>query len=192
MAKDKSKKKDTAPVEEPKKKSKKAAEPETSKSSKKSKAAPEKASKKSKSSGADEEFAKPSEAPATSDGWDFEDDEHIGDLFLITPLREEEHDDSFNPGEKKKHIVADIVHINEKKPAKSELHEDAWVFGGWSRGSLRGFIGESRVVVRLNRDPSKKKGNNIPWVLLDPEESDYDKVREYLASIDPFKQKAKK
>lgn len=172
MAKDKSKKKDAAPVEEPKKKSK---------------AAPEKASKKSK--GGDEEFAKPSEAPATSDGWAFENDDHIGDLFLITPLREDEHDDSFNPGEKKKHIVADIVHINEKKPAKSELHEDAWVFGGWTRGSLRGFIGESRLVVRLDRDKSKAKGKNIPWVLLDPTDDDIEKVREYLASVDPFKVK---
>lgn len=173
MAKDKSKKKDAALAEEPKKKSK---------------AAPEKASKKSK--GGDEEFAKPSEAPATSDGWQFENDDHIGDLFLITPLREDEHESNFaGKVEIKKHIVADIVHINEKKPAKSELHEDAWVFGGWSRGSLRGFIGESRLVVRLDRDPSKKVGNNIPWVLLDPTDDDIEKVREYLASVDPFKVK---
>jgi hypothetical protein len=144
---------------------------------------------KKSSAPASNDFGKPSEAPASGgDSWNFEDDANIGKLFLITPLREEEHDDSFNPGQKKKHIVADIVELNADKPAKSELHSDSWVFGGWTRGSLRGFINERRVVARLNRDPSKKRGNNIPWVLLDASDEDIDVARAYVDSIDPFKQ----
>lgn len=153
------------------------------KSEKKAKAdKPEKATKSG--------FAKPSEAPATGgDGWNFEDDANIGKLFLITPLSEDEHDDSFNPGQKKKHIVADIVEIDTKKPAKSEMHQDAWVFGGWTRGSLRGYIGEQKVLGRLERDKSKAKGNNIPWVLVDADADDIEAATEYINSVDVFKVK---
>lgn len=152
--------------------------------------AKDKSKKKDKTQGAtNDEFAKPSQATGgDSDNWDFEDDENIGKLYLLTPYREEEHDDKFNPGQKKKHIVANIVELNESKPAKSELHEDAWVFGGWTRGSLRSFIGERRVLARLNRDKSKARGNNVPWVLEDATEADIEVAKAYLASLDPFEQ----
>jgi hypothetical protein len=178
MAKDK---KTEAPAEvETKKKKKSKAEPE----------APAKKAKGDKSAKVKSGFAKPSEAPATGgDGWNFEDDDNVGKLYLITPLSEDEHDDSFNPGQKKKHIVADIVEINVKKPAKSELHSDAWVFGGWTRGALRGFIGEQKVLGRLNRDESKAKGKNIPWVLEDASATDIEAATEYINSVDVFKVK---
>lgn len=99
--------------------------------------------KKDKGKSSADEFAKPSEAPAGGDGWKFEADENIGSLFLITPLREETHPSAFNEGELKTVIVCDIVELNEKKPAKSELHDDAWVFGGWTKGSLQ--IGRAHV-----------------------------------------------
>lgn len=134
-------------------------------------------------------FAAPSEAKGGGeDSWKFEDDANIGKLFLITPYREDEHDDSFNPGEKKKHIVADIVELDESKPAKSELHSESWVFGGWTRGSLRSFIGERKVLGRLQRDQSKARGKNVPWVLVDATADDIEVAKAYLDSVDPFKQ----
>lgn len=145
--------------------------------------------KAAKGGSSDELFAAPSQAKGGGeDSWNFEDDVNIGKLFLITPYREDEHDDKFNAGQKKKHIVADIVELDEKKPAKSELHSDAWVFGGWTRGSLRSFIGERKVLGRLQRDPSKARGNNIPWVLVDATSDDIEVAKAYLASIDPFEQ----
>lgn len=151
----------------------------------------EKKSKAEKATVVNDDFGKPSEAPATSDGWNFENDENVDKLYLITPLKEEAHPDTFSkiPGGTKQHIVADIVEINRKKPEKSELHENAWVFGGWTLGSLRGFIGKQRVLGILQRDPSKAKGGNIPWVLTDATSDDVDAAKAYLASIDPFKVK---
>jgi len=143
--------------------------------------------KKSKSKGGDE-FARPSDAPApTSDGWKFTDDDHLGDLFLITPLRLDEIDDTFHPGEKKEIVVADIVHLNEKKPGKSELHEGAWVFQGFLKGSLKGYIGTGkRVLGRLAKGDKKDRGN-YPWILEDATEADAKIAREYVTFInDPL------
>lgn len=132
-----------------------------------------------------DDFAKPSEAPASGgDGWKFEDDYNVGSLFLITPLREQTVKGFENKDTDV--IVADIVELNEKKPAKSELHEDAYVFGGWTKGALRGFIGERRVLGRLVRDKAKGRGGNAAWVLEDADEDDIEVAKEYLASLDPF------
>lgn len=135
----------------------------------------------------DDDFAKPSEAPAGGDGWKFASDENDGELFLITPLREEEIADNFSKkGGTKNIIVADIVHLNEKKPAKSEEHEDAYVFGGWLMGSLRAYIGERRVLGRLAKTADKKSATGYVWKLEDADDADIEVAREYLASLDPF------
>lgn len=144
---------------------------------------PDKGGKKPKG---DSDFGKPSEATGGGDGWTFEDESNLGSLFLITPLRAEHKPSKFNDGETKEVIVCDIVELNEKKPEKSELHEDAWVFGGYTRGSLRSFIGEKRVVGRLSQ--GKKDRGNIPWTLDDPTERDLDIARAYIDSVDPFDQ----
>ena len=72
----------------------------------------------------DDEFARPSDAPSGGDGWRLETEDHIGDLFLITPLREQTvkgfEDADTNV------VVASIVHLDEKKPAKSEEHEEVF------------------------------------------------------------------
>ncbi|MCU1617759.1 MAG: hypothetical protein JWO98_5299 [Frankiales bacterium] len=174
MAKDKSKKTE-APVEETKmKKSKKAAEPEA------------KPAKKSKPSAG---FAKPSEAPATGgDGWSLEVEDHIGKLFLITPYREEDHPDTFSktPGAVKQHIVCDVVEINEKKPEKSVVHKNIWAYGGWVRGSLRGYIGTDMVLGVLEQDTDKGQGKNKAWVLEDADDDQVEAGKAYLASVDPF------
>jgi len=193
MAKDKGKKKDDEKVEKKAKKGK--AEEPPAKASKKGKAekpskkskADEKPAKKSKGKGDSDGFAKPSEAPASGDGWQFTDEDHLGDLFLITPLRVEEIEDKFHPGEKKEIIVADIVHLNEKKPEKSELHENAWVFQGYLKGSLRGYIGQGeRVLGRLGKGDKKDRGN-YPWILEDADEDDLKVAKAYVKYInDPL------
>lgn len=143
---------------------------------------------KSKKAGpASDDFAKPSEAPAGGNGWKFADDENDGDLFLITPLRKETVNTS-EYGEKEV-IVADIVKINEKKPAKSEEHEEVFIFGAWLQGAVRAFIGERRVLGRLDKAADKKSGRGYVWKLEDADDDDIELAREYLASLDPFAKK---
>lgn len=147
-----------------------------------------KPTKETKPAKGDDEFAKPSEAPATGgDGWKFEAGDNLGKLFLIMPLREDEIDDKFSkqPGAVKGIIIADIVELNEKQPAKSELHEDAYVFGGWVKGSLRGYIGERKVLGRLGQGPLDR--GNTPWILEDADDDDVAIAKAYLAEADPFK-----
>ena len=148
---------------------------------------------KSKSNGADE-FAKPSEAPSGGDGWNLTDDDNRGALLLITPLRTEKVATKFSD-EPKEVIVADVVVLNEKKPAKSEEHENVFVFSGYVKGALRGYIGERRVLGRLvnAEDTSKKKDRgNYYWELEDADADDVEVARAYLASLDPFAQKGAK
>ena len=147
---------------------------------------------KSKSSAPSDDFAKPSEAPSGGDGWTLTSDETRGALLLIKPLRVEDMEDKFKPGERKEYIVADVVVLDEKKPAKSEEHENVFVFSGYLKGALRGYVGERRVLGRLQNteDTDKRKDRgNFFWILEDGDGDDIAVAREYLASLDPFAQK---
>ena len=142
---------------------------------------------KSKKTG-DNEFAKPSEAPAGGDGFTLTSDETRGALLLITPLRTERIEDKFSkePGATKEIIVADVVVLNEKNPAKSEEHEEVYVFSGYLKGALRGYIGERRVLGRLTNteDTSKKKDRgNYYWELEDADADDVAVARAYLEAL---------
>ena len=142
---------------------------------------------KSKNSG-DNEFAKPSEAPAGGDGFTLTSDENRGKLLLITPLRTERIEDKFSkePGATKEIIVADVVVLDEKNPAKSEEHEEVYVFSGYLKGALRGYIGERRVLGRLTNteDTSKKKDRgNYYWELEDADADDVAVARAYLEAL---------
>jgi len=146
---------------------------------------------KSKGKGHDD-FARPSEAPA-GDGakWPVNKN-NIGKLMLVTPLREVTVANKLgDKGDTKQQIISDVVIINEKNPAKSELIEEAEMEGGWVLGALRGFIGESRVLGRLGQDAAKGKGDRAAWVLEDADDDDYAAAQAYVKSIDPFKQTAK-
>lgn len=143
---------------------------------------------KSTKSAASDEFAKPSEATGGGDGWTFADDDNDGELFLITPLRKQMVNTEY--GEKEV-IVADIVHLNEKKPGKSEEHEEVFVFGAWLQGSLRSYIGDQRVLGRLDKAKDKTSGRGYVWKLEDADDDDIAVARAYLASIDPFAKKGK-
>ena len=69
------------------------------------------------SKGGDDDFAKPSEATGGGDGWSMT-DEAEGRLLLIIPLRAESVETKDYGA--KPVIVANVVVLNEKKPAKSE------------------------------------------------------------------------
>ena len=136
----------------------------------------------------DNEFAKPSEAPAGGDGFTLTSDENRGKLLLITPLRTERIEDKFSkePGATKEIIVADVVVLNEKNPAKSEEHEEVYVFSGYLKGALRGYIGKRRVLGRLTNteDTSKKKDRgNYYWELEDADADDVAVARAYFEAL---------
>ena len=142
--------------------------------------------KSKKKGGVSDDFAKPSEAKAGGDGFNFEKDENLGKLFLITPLRVQTAK-GFE-GKESEVVVADIVELNEKKPERSVEHEEVFVWGGWTKGAIRGFIGDKRVLGRLGQDKSKGRGKNAAWVLEDAEPADVAVARAYLEALnDPFR-----
>lgn len=145
-------------------------------------------SKKSTKPAGDDEFAKPSDAPSGGDGWKITSDETRGALLLITPLRLDKAETK-EWGEKEV-VVADVVVLNEKKPAKSVEHEEVYIFSGYLKGALRGYIGERRVLGRLQNteDTTKKKDKgNFYWELEDADADDVAVARAYLEALnDPF------
>lgn len=145
-------------------------------------------SKKSNKPADDGDFAKPSDAPASGDGWKITSDETRGALMLITPLRLDKADTK-EWGEKEV-VVADVVVLNEKKPEKSVEHEEVYIFSGYLKGALRGYIGERRVLGRLQntKDTTKKKDKgNFYWELEDADADDVAVARAYLEALnDPF------
>ncbi len=146
--------------------------------------------KSKKSKGGDDDFGKPSEAPAgDTNRWPINKG-NLGKLLLITPLREQTVANKLgDKGDTKQQIISEVVIVNEKKPAESELILEAEVEGGWVLGALRGYIGERRVLGRLAQDAAKGKGDRAAWVLEDPTDADTALARAYLASVDPFGQK---
>lgn len=146
---------------------------------------------KSKKKDLDDDFGAPSEAPAGGESWRMEDESNIGKLLLISPLRVKNDAVGFE-NQISEVIVADVVVIDEKKPERSEEHEGVWVWGGWTKGALRGFVGEKKVLARLEQDKSKGRGKNAAWVLEDASKKDADLARAYLASVDVFAQKGAK
>jgi hypothetical protein len=139
------------------------------------------------------EFAKPSEAPAGGDSWSLTDldDPKSGDgeghLYLITPLRTATQD--VTRGKKTESvdiIIADVVDLNERKPAKSELHPETYIWPKYVQGSLRGFIGDRMVLGRLAKVDDAKSAVGYHWELEDADDDDTAVAKAYLATVDPF------
>lgn len=133
------------------------------------------------------EFAKPSEAPAGGDGWKITSDETRGKLMLITPLRMDVAQTT-EWGEKEI-VVADVVVLDEKHPENSEEHANVFVFSGYLKGALRGFVGTRKVLGRLQNTEDttgKKDKGNYYWELEDADDADIEVARAYLESLDPF------
>lgn len=136
-----------------------------------------------------DDFAKPSDAPAGGDGFKLT-EEGRDRLLLITPHREEEvpaYGKAGKNGERQRIIVADVVVIDEKNPAKSEEHEDVWIFPAYVQGSLRGYIGERRVLGRLRNteDTSGERSaaGGYYWVLEDATKKDVEKATAYREAL---------
>lgn len=161
--------------------------------------AKDKSKKKGGKPADNDEFGKPSDAPAGGDGWKLASDDTRGKLMLFTPLREEEvpaFGKAGQNGEKQMIVVADVVVLNEKKPEKSEEHEEVYVFQRYVQGALRGYIGERRVLGRLQNTEdtsgAKSQGGGYYWELEDADADDIKIARAYLESLDPFAQKSAK
>ena len=102
---------------------------------------------------------------------------------MISPLRVKDDAVGFE-NKVAEVIVADIVELNEKKPEKSEEHAGVFVWGGWTKGSLRGYVGTRRVLARLDQDKSKGRGKNAAWVLVDADsKAEIATARAYLESV---------
>jgi hypothetical protein len=132
-------------------------------------------------------FKKASEAPAT--GGDFKLTDHVDELLLFRPTATKMVP-GYNPktDPEQEIVVADIVVIDEKKPERSEKHEDAWVFQRYIQGSLRGFIEEKGVVLgRLRKNENSEKGKgSIKWELDDYTDEEAELASAYLASANPL------
>lgn len=152
-----------------------------------------KSDEKATSKGGGDGFAKPSEAKAGG-GWKLADDANVGKLMVFTPLREDKV--STEDYGDKNVIVADVVVLNEKKPEKSEEHEEVFVFGAWLQGSLREHIGTGmRVLGRLVKSTEGKDGKSgkgYVWKFADATDDDTDIARAYYASLNPFGGKKEK
>lgn len=129
-------------------------------------------------------FTDPSDAPSGGDGWKAEADDNLGKVFLITPFREEEVDTSYG---RKPAVFADVVVIDVKNPTKSEAHENVAFWGGWTRGTLRGSIGQNRVLGVLEQGEPRKKGESAPWILGDANAKQKAAATAYLDSLDPLR-----
>lgn len=137
----------------------------------------------------DDDFARPSDAPAGGDGWKITSDETRGKLMLITPLRLQ--DAETKEWGTKEVVVADVVVIDEKHPERSEEHEEVFIFSGYLKGALKGYVGERRVLGRLQNteDTTKKKDKgNFYWELEDATKKDVEAARAYMtAANDPLR-----
>jgi hypothetical protein len=120
--------------------------------------------------------------------------------MLFTPLREEEvpaYGKARTELARSRRSSSPMSFVlNEKKPAKSEEHEEVYVFQRYVQGALRGYIGERRVLGRLQytEDTTKAKSQSggYYWELEDADADDIKVARAYLESLDPFAQKGAK
>lgn len=140
-------------------------------------------------------FAKPSEASG-GDSWSLTDGDEAksgkndGELMLITPLRKETvATQSYGD---KEVVVADVVHLNRKKPEKSEEHENVYVWGAWLQGSLRSYIGNAQVLGTVAKVADSSSGKGYVWKLEDADNADINVAEAYLASLSPFKASGEK
>jgi hypothetical protein len=111
----------------------------------------------------------------------------VGELLLIKPLALEE--DIVTANGTSDAIRADIVVLDRKKPAKSELIEGGLIFQKVLQGQLRQSLNKgSRVVGTLVKDEaSKKAGQSAPYRLTEPSDEDIQVARAYLDSLDPLR-----
>jgi hypothetical protein len=101
----------------------------------------------------------------------------LGELLVIRPLSVEK--DIETEYGKTDAIRADVIVVNEKKPAKSETHEGVLIFQGMLQAALRDKVGKGLVVGRLVQG-EKKPGKSAPYLLEKADDDEKDTCREAL------------
>lgn len=108
--------------------------------------------------------------------------DHNGRLLLITPTGYRESvETTFGT---KDAVEANIVVIDERKPADSEEIDGGLLFGGVLIGQTKSRIGKGMILGRLEQGEAKK-GQQPPWRLADATDAEKDLARAYLASKAP-------
>lgn len=172
----------------PKDKSKKkAAEPEVIETP-----APEvKGKKKDKGDKAPKEKPKPGagDLVGPGSGGNFVAKDLVGELLLITPTELVEDMVTSASKDPSDAIRADIVVLDKKKPAKSDVIEGGLIFQKVLQGQLRDSLAKgTRVVGTLIQDEaSKKAGQSAPYRLTAPTDADIDVARQYLDALNPLR-----
>jgi len=101
--------------------------------------------------------------------------EYEGDLVLVYPVEHIEEITTTNGT--KDAVSSDIIVLSRG----AEKHEGAFVFGGKMIGRLKRNLASGRPVLGRIGKGEAKKGQNAPWVFLDPSEEDKQLARDYLA-----------
>jgi hypothetical protein len=144
---------------------------------------------KAKKDKAPKEKARPSagDLVGPGSGGNFVAAEVIGELLLITPTALEE--DVVTANGTSDAIRADIVVLDKKKPARSEVIEGGLIFQKVLQGQLRDSLAKgTRVVGTLIQDEaSKKAGQSAPYRLTAPTDADIDVARQYLDALNPLR-----
>jgi hypothetical protein len=117
----------------------------------------------------------PFDAPGTASGIDW--DAYNGRLFLITALSMEK--DIVTVIGTKDAIRGDAVVLDG--PGAPEVHKDILIFPRVLQGQIRANIGTGRANLGRLGQGEKKPGQNAPWKLADPTESDKATARAYLS-----------
>lgn len=119
-------------------------------------------------------------------GGQFVPKDHVDELLLITPHEIREVSTTYGDSEA---VEADIVVLNPKKPADSEVIDNGLIFGKVVIGQLRQAVqNRTRVVGTLIEDTaSQKKGQSAPYRLTAPSDSDIEAAKGYLDSLDPLR-----
>lgn len=138
----------------------------------------------------DKDKSKP--RPASGDlvgpgsGGNFVAKDHVDRLLLVTPTALEEDIQTANGTSDA--IRADIVVLDRKKPAKSEMIDGALIFQKVLQGQLRDSLAKgTRVVGTLIVDESTKKpGQSAPYRLTAPSDEDIQVAKAYLETVNPL------
>jgi hypothetical protein len=101
-----------------------------------------------------------------------------GSLLLLSPTEHREGIvTSFGPADA---VVTEVAVLDGKNAG--EKHSGVLIFQKALMGQLRPKVGTGRMVLgRLGRGVAKA-GQSAPWVLLDPNDTDKDAARKYLAA----------
>lgn len=125
----------------------------------------------------DDELSDPAAGGSNGDEWKIAD--AAGELLVVKPSKHETGVATAY-GEKDA-IRATVIVVDEKKPAKSEIHTDVLIFGSALISSLKKSLGLT-VVGRLEQGEAKA-GQSKPWILTAADADEKDAARAALKAL---------